>query len=528
MRPENATNIESLLLPTRRPSGGFSSLKQSDTPPDFASLLGDAAWSGHDAGGVPVAVLRPAAGESVPAGGKVLPERRPPELTAPETMPTAETPAASAVPDAEGAADSLARMLEAPDPTLTPDDARLSAPNVTGDAGQAGTLDAASAVPAAATAIPAIPSAATASARDAGTDRVSTRPKPVDGSATPPGADRPRPTSKRVTPPLATTAQGGATPVPVTGAASAVRDAGTPSDINAAGERAVADSQDPARAVRRENVPAPAPVPSPASSAAAPSAETAAPGPVTPSVPSSSPSPSSAPTPSASVPPEPATTPTDAAARNGRESLAVPVAPPPTRATSADTPSRSARAGEVTAAIDRLTAAPTGIEPGPPSAGTARAAEPLPTAPAATARYTIAVPVQDAGWDSALSERVVMMSRDQRHTAELRLSPADLGPVRVQLLVEDGKADVSFHVQHGVTRDAIEQALPRLREMLADSGLQLGRCDVGDAGTQDRAASRDARPQTGPMIDAGKSDADEQSAPATAVRVGRGLIDTFA
>ncbi len=218
----------------------------------------------------------------------------------------------------------------------------------------------------------------------------------------------------------------------------------------------------------------------------------------------------------------------DAATRSVRDAL-VPMATaaPVPRPAPSDATVRARPAGEAGHAIDRLPAAATDAGQGLQAGGPARAADPAVSAPATTARDSISVPVQDPAWDSALSERVVMMSRDQRHSAELRLSPADLGPLRVQLTVEDGKADVSFHVQHGVTRDAIEQALPRLREMLADNGLQLGRCDVGDAGTQDRAASRDARPA--PSAPPGTADAEDDgtTAPATTLREARGLIDTF-
>jgi flagellar hook-length control protein FliK len=104
---------------------------------------------------------------------------------------------------------------------------------------------------------------------------------------------------------------------------------------------------------------------------------------------------------------------------------------------------------------------------------------------------TINTPVRDAAWGDKLGECLLMLSGNQLKTAELKLTPADMGPLRVRISIEEGAAHVSFHAQHAVTREAIEQALPRLREMLADSGLSLGQADVSEQGVADGKADRE-------------------------------------
>ncbi|MGB5257951.1 MAG: flagellar hook-length control protein FliK [Woeseiaceae bacterium] len=94
----------------------------------------------------------------------------------------------------------------------------------------------------------------------------------------------------------------------------------------------------------------------------------------------------------------------------------------------------------------------------------------------------IGTSVRDAAWGDRIGDRVVMMASNQLRHAEIRLTPAELGPLRVQVSVDDGAAHVTFHAQHAVTREALEQALPRLREMLAENGLSLGQADVSDRG----------------------------------------------
>ena len=94
----------------------------------------------------------------------------------------------------------------------------------------------------------------------------------------------------------------------------------------------------------------------------------------------------------------------------------------------------------------------------------------------------IGTPVRSSAWGEQIGERVVLMAGNRHQTAEIRLTPAELGPLRIQVSVDDGAANVTFHAQHTVTRDAIEQALPRLREMLAENGLSLGEANVGEQG----------------------------------------------
>jgi flagellar hook-length control protein FliK len=156
-----------------------------------------------------------------------------------------------------------------------------------------------------------------------------------------------------------------------------------------------------------------------------------------------------------------------------------------------------------------------------------------PTAPLQAQTTLINTPVTDSAWGNRLGERVMFMAGNQLKSAEIRLTPAELGPVRVQVSVDDGAATVTFHAQHAVTREAIEQAIPRLREMLVENGLTLGQTSVGEQGVANQGnTNRDAG--DGSLAAAG--DADDQGLGAgddlepglQSVRVSDGLVDTFA
>ena len=85
----------------------------------------------------------------------------------------------------------------------------------------------------------------------------------------------------------------------------------------------------------------------------------------------------------------------------------------------------------------------------------------------------------NADFAQRLGQRMMVMSDNGLQTARIKLHPEHLGPLDIRVQIEDDTAKVWFNVQHGQTRDAVEQALPRLKEMFAEQGLQLTRSEVG-------------------------------------------------
>ena len=78
----------------------------------------------------------------------------------------------------------------------------------------------------------------------------------------------------------------------------------------------------------------------------------------------------------------------------------------------------------------------------------------------------------------ALAEHVTLMMGQKLQQAEIQLDPQGLGKMTVQLSMEREQASVHFVVQHAQTRELLEQALPRLRDMLSGQGIQLSQGSV--------------------------------------------------
>jgi flagellar hook-length control protein FliK len=106
------------------------------------------------------------------------------------------------------------------------------------------------------------------------------------------------------------------------------------------------------------------------------------------------------------------------------------------------------------------------------------------------------------------------------------MNPAELGPLTVHVKLEDSTAQITFTAHHAATRDAIEAALPRLRDMFSTEGLTLGNTDVTDHGV--RHGNDGERRAPAGMHGALVDDADTEVSEQPLRRVHAGMVDTFA
>ena len=133
------------------------------------------------------------------------------------------------------------------------------------------------------------------------------------------------------------------------------------------------------------------------------------------------------------------------------------------------------------------------------------------------------VPVGNAAWADEIGSRMTMMVEQGKHTASLRLSPEHLGPLEVRITMTDDKASVWFGAAHADTRTAIENALPRLREMFASQGLSLADANVS------REPPRQQPAPTAPTSSSSGAAGSEESVVASSPAYVRlGLLDAFA
>ncbi len=107
-----------------------------------------------------------------------------------------------------------------------------------------------------------------------------------------------------------------------------------------------------------------------------------------------------------------------------------------------------------------------------------------------TMSSTLSTPLQNPAWSQGVAERVAWMVQGNFQSAELKLNPANLGPLEIKLAIKEDQASVTFITNHAPVREALDAAMPRLRDMLESQGITLADVDVSDAGVHGEQADK--------------------------------------
>jgi flagellar hook-length control protein FliK len=189
-------------------------------------------------------------------------------------------------------------------------------------------------------------------------------------------------------------------------------------------------------------------------------------------------------------------------------------------------------AKDLTSGLLNTSAVPVGIAAG---RGGASVAADIPVYAGVNAGLSLEPRLGAAAWDNALGQKVLWMVSQQQQVAELTLNPPDLGPLQVVLTINNDQASATFVSQNADVRQALEAALPRLREMMADTGISLGNTTVS-ADTSQHQGGFERQHQSNPRYR--ESESGKAMAALTAQSTGIGmsrihgggsrLVDTFA
>lgn len=136
-----------------------------------------------------------------------------------------------------------------------------------------------------------------------------------------------------------------------------------------------------------------------------------------------------------------------------------------------------------------------GTNPNVPSPPTAAAAPASPGTPAESPTVEMLRPVAGTpstsgrpDWLPGLGEQLGWMAREEVDAARLRLNPRELGSLDIRITLEADQVRVAVDTANAQVRDELLEALPRLRQLLAEQGLSLADLDVGQPGNQDADA----------------------------------------
>ena len=126
-----------------------------------------------------------------------------------------------------------------------------------------------------------------------------------------------------------------------------------------------------------------------------------------------------------------------------------------------------------------------------------------------------------------IGQQLQRMVKEGRWQANLSLNPARLGQVNINLVVEDGVLKTQLLSSNPGVRELLESSLPKLRDQLADSGLQLADVSVG-ADSRGHQQARGEQPDW-QLSQTVKNTSEEQIPMAASHRSNHdGDVDTFA
>ncbi len=145
----------------------------------------------------------------------------------------------------------------------------------------------------------------------------------------------------------------------------------------------------------------------------------------------------------------------------------------------------------------------------------------------------VTTPLGAAGWTQEVGNHVSWMANQHVAKADLVLNPPQMGRIEVSLTIQGDQATANFVAANAAVRDALEQSLPKLRETLADIGINLGQAQVGSDSPGQSANQREKGDNSARSLSIGgvseiagtKTDVGSANLGTSS---GRGMVDTFA
>ena len=144
----------------------------------------------------------------------------------------------------------------------------------------------------------------------------------------------------------------------------------------------------------------------------------------------------------------------------------------------------------------------------------------------------VSVPLNDPRWAEQVGDRVAWMARGEVQSAQINITPPQMGPIQINISLNGDQMSAHFVALNPEVRQALDEAMPRLREMLSGAGINLGQANVGSQtpqqqqqtptqfGSTPRLMGEDAILSPDKPVDSRVT--------SQALLRGRGLVDLFA
>ena len=129
-----------------------------------------------------------------------------------------------------------------------------------------------------------------------------------------------------------------------------------------------------------------------------------------------------------------------------------------------------------------------------------------------------------------IKERVMFQLNQKIQSAEVRLAPEELGSVQIKINLQQEQLSVQFVVQQTAAKEALEQQMPRLKELLQEQGMALTDGQVHQQQSSEQQSPQDERRTAGSrsaLMSAEDDDA-ETSLQQVQIAVSDRMVDYYA
>lgn len=127
-------------------------------------------------------------------------------------------------------------------------------------------------------------------------------------------------------------------------------------------------------------------------------------------------------------------------------------------------------------------------------------------------------------WSDDFNQQIIWLGQQKINNAVIKLNPQEFGPIEISIKMLNEETSISIMTHTTQVRDLVEQALPRLREMMTDQGLNLSQVTIESNENQRQSAKQ----QYEPLLNEAVSVEEPVEETVSIVKTSKGIIDYFA
>ena len=123
-----------------------------------------------------------------------------------------------------------------------------------------------------------------------------------------------------------------------------------------------------------------------------------------------------------------------------------------------------------------------------------------------------------------LAHRIQWMFSQALSSAEILMDPPEMGPLSVKIQHNNGETSILFQVANASTKEVLDDSLPKLKEMLAEQGINLGEAQVQHQNDDQENGDQESGQQSKDIVETDEDSAKEQGIQHL---VSEGIVDVY-